>query len=99
MGTFAIQLAKHFGAEVTGVDSGGKLDKLRSLGADHVLDYTREDYTESDQRYDLIIDCVANRSVSDYTRVLSPNGVFLAVGGPVLGILRIALKGTQVSRS
>src|SRR6184192_1570576 len=61
IGTFAVQLAKYFGADVTAVDSTGKLDMLRSIGADHVIDYTQEDFTKSGQRYDLILDVVASQ--------------------------------------
>jgi NADPH:quinone reductase-like Zn-dependent oxidoreductase len=78
-GTFAVQIAKHFGTEVTAVCSTSKLDMVRSIGADHVIDYTKEDFTQKEQRYDLILDIVANRSVSDYTRVLSPKGSYVAV--------------------
>ncbi len=80
-GSFAIQLAKLYGAEVTGVDHTGKLDFMRSLGADHVIDYTQEDFTRSGQRYDLILDVVASRSVFDYRRALSPDGLCVIVGG------------------
>jgi len=78
-GTFAVQIAKSFGAEVTGVCSTASLDMVRSIGADHVIDYTQEDFTQNEQRYDLILDIVANRSVSDYVRALSPKGVYVAV--------------------
>jgi NADPH:quinone reductase-like Zn-dependent oxidoreductase len=79
VGTFAVQIAKSFGAEVTGVCSTRNLDLVRSIGADHVIDYTQEDFTQKEQRYDLIIDIVANRSVSDYTRALSPKGGYVAI--------------------
>ena len=81
MGTFAVQIAKYYGAEVTGVDSANKIDMLRSIGADHVIDYTKEDYTKSGRRYDLILDVVAYRSVFDYRRALSPEGIFIFIGG------------------
>jgi NADPH:quinone reductase-like Zn-dependent oxidoreductase len=80
-GTFAIQIAKSFGAEVTGVDSTEKLDMMRSIGADHVIDYTKEDFTENEQHYDLILDVVTYRSILDYRRVLSPNGIYVMLGG------------------
>jgi NADPH:quinone reductase-like Zn-dependent oxidoreductase len=78
-GTFAVQIAKSFGAEVTGVCSTRNLDLVRSIGADHVIDYTQEDFTHNEQRYDLILDIVANRSVSDYVRALKPKGIYVAV--------------------
>ena len=81
VGMFAVQIAKSFGAEVTGVDSPGKLDMVRSIGADHVIDYTQEDFTKNGQLYDLILDVVATRSMSDYRRALSPQGVYCAIGG------------------
>lgn len=99
VGTFAIQLAKHFGAEVTGVDSTGKLDTMRSLGADHVIDYTQQDFTQNGQRYDLILDVVANRSVSDYKRVLGPNGVMVVVGGSLSSIFQTVTVGTWHSKT
>jgi NADPH:quinone reductase-like Zn-dependent oxidoreductase len=79
IGTFAVQIAKSFGAEVTGVCSTRNLDMVRSIGADHVIDYTQEDFTQKEQRYDLILDIVANRSVSDNKRALSPTGSYVAV--------------------
>jgi NADPH:quinone reductase-like Zn-dependent oxidoreductase len=79
IGTFGVQIAKSFGAEVTGVCSTKNLEMVRSIGADHVIDYTQEDFTQRDQRYDLILDIVANRSVSDYMRILSPKGRYVAV--------------------
>jgi NADPH:quinone reductase-like Zn-dependent oxidoreductase len=79
VGAFAVQIAKSFGAEVTGVCSTGNLDLVRSIGADQVIDYTQEDFTKSGQRYDLIFDNVANRSISDYRRALSPKGNYVAV--------------------
>jgi NADPH:quinone reductase-like Zn-dependent oxidoreductase len=99
MGSFAVQIAKYYGAEVTGVDSTLKLDLLRSLGADHVIDYTQEDYTKSGQRYDLILDVVAHRSVFDYSRALSPDGIFLIVGGSLATFLQVVLLGALISRT
>jgi NADPH:quinone reductase-like Zn-dependent oxidoreductase len=98
MGTFAVQLAKHFGAEVTGVDGAMKLDMLRSIGADHVIDYTQEDYTKTGERYDLIFDVVAYRSVLDYRRALSPEGVYVWVGGSLSTLLQIVFLGSLISR-
>ena len=80
VGTFAVQIAKSFGTEVTGVCSTGNLDMVRSIGADHVIDYTQEDFTRTGQRYDLIFDVVGNRSVSDFQRALSPNGICAVAG-------------------
>lgn len=80
-GTFAVQIAKLFGAEVTCVDRESKFDMLRSLGTDHVIDYTKEDFTKNGQVYDLILDVVTYRSISDYKRALSPKGVYVMLGG------------------
>jgi NADPH:quinone reductase-like Zn-dependent oxidoreductase len=79
VGTFAVQVAKAFGAEVTGVCSTRNLDLVRSIGADHVIDYTRDDFTKGEERYDVILDIVANRPLSEYTSALSPNGRYVAV--------------------
>jgi NADPH:quinone reductase-like Zn-dependent oxidoreductase len=81
VGTFAVQIAKHFGAEVTGVCSTRNVELVRSLGADHVIDYSQQDFTQSAERYDLILDNVANRSLSDLRRVLTPTGTLVIVGG------------------
>ncbi len=97
-GTFAVQIAKYYGAEVTGVDNAKKLVMLRSIGADHVIDYTQQDYTKGAQRYDLIFDFVANRSVFDYRRALSPEGRFMIVGGSLGAFLQVAVLGTLMSK-
>jgi len=81
IGAYAVQIAKHYGAEVTAVDSSEKLDMVYSIGADKVIDYTKEDFIKSGQVYDLILDTVAYRSIFDYIRALSPEGVCLFVGG------------------
>jgi len=81
VGTFAVQLAKAFGAHVTGVCSTTKVDMVRSIGADHVIDYTREDFAEGDQRYDLILDIGGNSSLSRLRRALTPKGVLVITGG------------------
>ena len=81
VGTFAVQIAKAFGAaEVTGVCSTRNLDLVRSIGADHVIDYSKEDFTQNGQRYDLIFDAVGNRSVTDLRRALTPNGICAVAG-------------------
>jgi len=98
-GTFAVQLAKLYGAEVTGVDNTGKLDFMRSLGADHVIDYTREDFTNDGKQYDLILDLVAHRSVFAYKRALRPNGSYFFVGGSVATIFQILLLGPWIGRT
>jgi NADPH:quinone reductase-like Zn-dependent oxidoreductase len=98
-GSFAIQLAKLYGAEVTGVDNAGKLDFMRSLGADHVVDYTREDFTKSGKQYDLILDLIAHRSVFAYQRALRPNGTYFFVGGSVAIIFQILLLGPWIKRT
>jgi NADPH:quinone reductase-like Zn-dependent oxidoreductase len=98
-GTFAVQLAKLYGAEVTGVDNTGKLDFIRSLGADHAIDYTRTDFTKSGLQYDLIIDVVAHRSVFAYERALRPNGSYFAVGGSLATLFQILLLGPGIGRT
>jgi NADPH:quinone reductase-like Zn-dependent oxidoreductase len=98
-GTFAVQLAKFYGAEVTGVDNTGKLDFMHSLGADHVIDYTQEDFTKNGKQYDLILDLVAHRSVFAYKRALRPNGSYYMVGGSVATIFQILLLGPWIRRT
>jgi NADPH:quinone reductase-like Zn-dependent oxidoreductase len=95
-GTFAVQLAKLYGAEVTGVDNTGKLDFMRSLGADHVIDYTWEDFTKNGKKYDLILDVVAHRSVFAYKRALRSNGSYFLAGGSVATIFQILLLGPWI---
>jgi NADPH:quinone reductase-like Zn-dependent oxidoreductase len=85
VGTFAVQIAKAFGAEVTGVCSTRNVEMVRSIGADHVIDYTQEDFTEGEQRYDLILDNVGNHSLSDTRRALAPTGTLLANGASMSG--------------
>ena len=95
-GTYAVQLAKCFGAEVTGVDNTGKLEFLRSLGADHVIDYTREDFTRTGKQYDLILDVIAHRSVFAYQRALKPGGRYYLVGGSVASMFQILFLGRLI---
>ncbi|MHA1547463.1 MAG: NAD(P)-dependent alcohol dehydrogenase [Alphaproteobacteria bacterium] len=90
-GTFAIQIAKLHGAEVTGVDHTTKLDLMRACGADHVLDYTATDYTATGKRYDLIVDMVARRSPGAYLRALTDTGTFVMIGGATGTILQLAV--------
>ena len=97
VGTFAVQIAKSFGAEVTGVCSTRNLELVRSLGADHVIDYTQEDCTRSGQLYDLIIDAAAYRSVSDYKRILSPHGIYVLVGGAPARLFQALLLAPWIS--
>jgi NADPH:quinone reductase-like Zn-dependent oxidoreductase len=96
-GTFAVQLAKLYGAEVTGVDNTGKLDFMRSLGADHVIDHAREDFTKNGEQYDLILDIVAHRSVFAYKRALRSDGRYFLAGGSVATMLQILLLGPWIS--
>ena len=102
-GSFAIQLARRAGAHVTGVDNAGKLDFMRSLAADEVLDYTRDDFTRTPQPYDLVLDLVAHRSVYAYRRALARHGRYLCVGGSAGTMLRVlsagALLGVASGRS
>jgi NADPH:quinone reductase-like Zn-dependent oxidoreductase len=98
-GTFAVQLAKSRGAEVTAVDRGRKLDMLRSIGADHVVDFTREDFTKKGSSYDLILDLAAHRSIFDHKRVLSPHGVYALVGGSMVSLVRALILGPLISKT
>jgi NADPH:quinone reductase-like Zn-dependent oxidoreductase len=97
-GVFAIQLARQLGAEVTGVDREAKHDLMRSLGADHVIDYTQDDFTRSGKSYDLILDLVAYRSVFAYRRALKRGGSYFYVGGSVRLLLAILLLGPVIRR-
>ena len=99
VGTFAVQLARHFGAEVTGVCSGRNLDLVRSLGAAHVIDYTQQDFTRSSARYDIILDNHGNHSLAACRHILTPRGRYLIIGGPrqVSRILSRALRATVLS--
>jgi NADPH:quinone reductase-like Zn-dependent oxidoreductase len=99
VGTFAVQIAKSFGAEVTAVCSTRNVDMVRSIGADHAIDYTREDFTTGTERYDLIFDSVGNHSLSACRRVMNPNGICVIAGGSKIWIVLIhALQGLVLSR-
>ena len=98
-GMYAIQLAKLHGAEVTGVDNAEKLEFMRSLRADHVIDYTREDFTRTGRAYDLILDLAAHRSVSAYAGTLAPGGRYLYVGGSTATLLQVLLMGPLIGRA
>ena len=99
VGTFAVQIAKSFGADVTGVCSTRNVDMVRSIGAKQVIDYTREDFTKSDQHYDLILDCVGNHSLLAHRRALNPNGVSVVAGAKGLwDFLTRALTAPVLSR-
>lgn len=97
VGTFGVQIAKLYGVEVTGVDSSGKLEMLRSMGFDHVIDYTQEDFTKNGQCYDLILDVKTTRSIFDYMRALSPNGIYVTVGGSMSRLFQIILLWPLIS--
>ena len=97
VGTFGVQIAKSIGVEVTGVDSTGKLDMMRSIGFDHVIDYTKEDFTRHGQHYDLILDAKTNRSIFDYPRALSRDGVYVTVGGSLIRLLQMLLFAPWIS--
>ncbi len=90
IGTYSVQLAKHYGAEVTGVDGGGKLDMLRSIGADHVIDYTREDYTKNGQKYDVIMDTIGGSLFAGSVRSLNEDGTYLNVNPKMSHRLQMA---------
>jgi NADPH:quinone reductase-like Zn-dependent oxidoreductase len=97
VGTFAVQIAKSFGAEVTAVCSTRNVDTARSIGADHVIDYTREDFTQSGQRYDLIIAANAYHSIFEYRRALSQDGIYVMAGGGWAQILQAFFLGPLLS--
>ena len=98
VGSFAIQFAKSYGLEVTGVDSADKFDMMRSLGCDHLIDYKKEDFTKSGKRYDLILDVNTTQSFLDFTRVLNRGGVYATVGGSIGRLLQSVIYKPWVSR-
>lgn len=103
IGTFAVQIAKSYGAEVTGVCSAKNSDMVRSIGADYVIDYNEVDFTKAQKQYDLILDCVVNHSISDYMRVLTPNGRYVSVAfnmtALILGPLISMISGKKVRQA
>jgi len=98
VGTFAVQIAKSFGTEVTAVCGPRNLDVARSIGADHVIDYTKEDVTKNGQRYDLIIAANGYHSIFDYRRLLNPNGAYVVLGGYMAQMIEVLLLGWLLSR-
>ena len=107
VGTFAVQIAKALGAHVTAVCSSRNVEMVRSIGADHVIDYTEEDFVSSDERYDVFLDTVGNRSVMDSRRVLQPAGIYISIGGPktslgllgrMFSIMAVSLVGKRTMR-
>jgi len=99
VGTFAVQLAKAFGAEVTAVCSTGNMDRMRSIGADHVIDYTHEDFTLNGQRYDLILAVNGYHTIAAYKRALRPEGVYVMTGGSMAQVFQAMLLGPVMSRT
>jgi NADPH:quinone reductase-like Zn-dependent oxidoreductase len=99
VGTFAVQIAKSFGAEVTAVCSPGNLDQARSIGADQVIDYTREDFTQNGQRYDLILAANGYHSLSAYKRALAPRGIYVMAGGSLAQNIEAMLMGPWMSEA
>ncbi|MFN8460008.1 MAG: NAD(P)-dependent alcohol dehydrogenase [Anaerolineae bacterium] len=97
VGTFAVQIAKALGAEVTAVCSTGKLDMMRSLGADHVIDYTQEDFTQNGRRYDLILAANGYHPIWDYKRALNPQGIYIMAGGSTAQLFQALLLGPWMS--
>lgn len=98
VGTIGIQLAKRMGVEITAVDRTDKLEMLKEVGADHVIDYTQEDFAQNGQQYDLIIDNVAQRSVRTYQRALTPTGAFVMIGGNMGLLLPVIIYGSLLSK-
>jgi NADPH:quinone reductase-like Zn-dependent oxidoreductase len=98
VGSFAVQIAKAFGAEVTAVCSTNKMEMIETLGADHIIDYTHTDVTKNGQQYDLILDAAAYRSVFDYRSILKPEGTYVLIGGSISRLFQVLLLGSVISR-
>jgi NADPH:quinone reductase-like Zn-dependent oxidoreductase len=99
VGTFAVQIAKALGAEVTGVCSTRNLEMVRSLGADHVVDYTKEDFTRNGQKYDLILAVNGYHPISDYLRALTPEGIYVVAGGSMIQLIQAGSQGRRNSQT
>jgi len=99
VGTFAVQIAKAFGAEVTAVCSTRNLEMVHSIGADHVIDYKVEDFTQNGQRYDLILTVNGYHPISDYLRALSPDGIYVVAGGSMIQLFQVSLQGRRTSKT
>ena len=97
VGTFGLQIAKLHQAEVTGVDTGDKLETMKSIGFDHIIDYKKENFTRNGQKYDLILDAKTTHSPFDYARALSPNGIYVTVGGYLGKLLQVLVVGSLIS--
>lgn len=97
VGTTALQIAKLYGCEVTGVDSAEKCDVMKSIGFDHVVDYKKVNFTKTGEQYDLIVDCKTTRSAFSYYRALKPNGKYVTVGGNIINLLNIVFLGKILS--
>jgi NADPH:quinone reductase-like Zn-dependent oxidoreductase len=97
VGTFAVQLARHFGAEVTAVCGPGNVERVRSLGAHHVIDYTQEDITQSAKRFDLVLGVNGSQPLSVYRRLLEPKGIFVMAGGALSQVLKTMVFGPLLS--
>ena len=98
VGTFGLQIAKQYQTEVTGVDTGAKLDMMQELGYDHVIDYKKEDFTKKGRKYDLILDCKTTRGPSAYLEALNPGGQYVTVGGTLTRLLQLFLSKRWISR-